>query len=72
MADRITPKARTFGLRLQSYRKQENVTQQEMAQAVGLTKNYISAIERGVHKCNAATFIIFEREAPTSSSRIVS
>ena len=37
------------------------MTQLEIAEAAGLTKNYISSIERGVHKCNAATFIVYAR-----------
>lgn len=70
MADRIYPEARAFGLRLQSYREQANVTQQEIAQATGLTKNYISAIERGVHKCNAATFIVYAKKCNVSLDEI--
>ena len=34
---------------LQDYREQEKVAQQEIADATGLAKNYISSIERGVH-----------------------
>ena len=59
MADKIDVKAFVFGQRLQSYREKAGITQQEMADACGLSKNYISAIERGIHKCNADTFITY-------------
>lgn len=55
-----------FGQTLQSYRESAKVTQQEIADATGLTKNYISSIERGVHKCNAQTFIIYAKECGVS------
>lgn len=53
MADKIDEDALRFGQMLQSYREGAKVTQQDIADATGLTKNYISSIERGVHKCNA-------------------
>lgn len=46
-----------LGQRLQYYRELGKVTQQEMADACGLSKNYISALERGVNKCNVQTII---------------
>lgn len=55
-----------FGQTLQSYRESAKVTQQEIADATGLTKDYISSIERGVHKCNAQTFIIYAKECGVS------
>jgi transcriptional regulator with XRE-family HTH domain len=55
-----------FGQMLQGYREQAKVTQQEIADATGLTKNYISSIERGVHKCNAQTFIIYAKKCGVS------
>jgi len=48
-----------LGQRLQFYREQIGLTQQEMADYCDLSKNYISAIERGVNKCNAKTFITY-------------
>ena len=50
MAEKIDTEALQFGQMLQGYREQAKVTQQEIADATGLTKNYISSIERGVHK----------------------
>jgi RNA polymerase sigma factor (sigma-70 family) len=44
----------------------DSMTQQEIADATGLTKNYISSIERGVHKCNAQTFIIYAKKCGVS------
>ncbi len=55
-----------FGQMLQGYREQAKVTQQDIADATGLTKNYISSIERGVHKCNAQTFIIYAKKCGVS------
>ena len=61
MADKVDTNALQFGAMLQSYRVAANLTQQEIAEAAGLTKNYISSIERGVHKCNAQTFIVYAK-----------
>lgn len=66
MAEKIDAEALQFGQMLQSYREQAKVTQQEIADATGLTKNYISSIERGVHKCNAQTFIIYAKKCGVS------
>lgn len=66
MAEKIDAEALQFGQMLQSYREQAKVTQQEIADATGLTKNYISSIERGVHKCNAKTFIIYAKKCGVS------
>lgn len=66
MADKIDVEALQFGQMLQRYRESAKVTQQEIADATGLTKNYISSIERGVHKCNAQTFIIYAKKCGVS------
>lgn len=66
MAEKIDAEALQFGQMLQSYREQAKVTQQEIADATGLTKNYISSIERGVHKCNAQTFITYAKKCGVS------
>ena len=66
MADRIDDEALAFGQMLQRYRESARVTQQEIAEAAGLTKNYISSIERGIHKCNAKTFIVYATKCGVS------
>ena len=66
MAEKIDAEALQFGQMLQRYREQAKVTQQEIADATGLTKNYISSIERGVHKCNAQTFIVYAKKCGAS------
>lgn len=43
--------------RLQKFRKEREVTQREMAEACGVTVGYLSALERGLHKCNAHILI---------------
>ena len=66
MADKIDEDALRFGQMLQRYREGARVTQQDIANATGLTKNYISSIERGVHKCNAQTFIAYAKKCNVS------
>ena len=66
MAEKIDAEALQFGQMLQRYRESAKVTQQETADATGLTKNYISSIERGVHKCNAQTFIAYAKKCSVS------
>lgn len=66
MAEKIIAEALQFGQMLQRYRESARVTQQEIADATGLTKNYISSIERGVHKCNAQTFIAYAKKCSAS------
>lgn len=58
MAEKIDAEALRFGQMLQQYRESAKITQQEIADATKLTKNYINSIERGVHKCNAQIFKI--------------
>ncbi len=48
MSVKIDPEAQLFGRKLQRYREDAKVTQQELADAAGLTKNYISSIEQKV------------------------
>lgn len=66
MADKIDSEAFAFGQMLKRYRENAKVTQQEIADTAGLTKNYISSVERGVHKCNAQTFIIYAKKCGVS------
>lgn len=66
MAEKIDAEALRFGQMLQRYRESAKVTQQEIADATGMTKNYISSIERGVHKCNAQTFITYAKKCGAS------
>lgn len=60
-----------LGQRLQTYREVQKVTQAEMAQACGLSKNYISAMERGVHKCSAQTLIEYGKKLNISLDELV-
>lgn len=71
MAEKIVSKeARTFGQRLKSFREAAGVTQQDIADATGFTRTYISALERGVHKCNAETFMIYSRKCGVSLDKL--
>ena len=66
MAEKIDAEALQFGQMLQHYRESAKVTQREIADTTRLTKNYISSIERGVHKCNAQTFIAYAKKCGVS------
>ena len=66
MAVTINKEDEALGQRLQFYRERARVTQQDIAKDAGLTKNHISSIERGVHKCNAKTFIIYGQKCNVS------
>ena len=48
-----------IGLMLQSARTAAKATQQEIADAAGLTKNHISKIERGVAKPSVETLLAY-------------
>lgn len=43
---------RSIGRRIQQYRKKKGLTQEQLAEKVGLSTNYISAVERGVNALN--------------------
>lgn len=43
---------RSIGRRIQQYRKKKGLTQEQLAEKVGLSTNYISAVERGVNQLN--------------------
>ena len=60
-----------LGQRLQSCREARKVTQAEMAAACGLSKNYISAMERGVNKCSAQTLIAYADKLDMSLDELV-
>ena len=60
-----------LGKRLQECRESRKVTQAEMALACELSKNYISAMERGVNKCSAKTLIAYAGKLGMSIDEIV-
>ena len=60
-----------LGKRLKKNRELRKITQQEMAEACGLSKNYISAMERGVNKCNAQTLITYAKKLNMSLDELV-
>lgn len=55
-----------LGQRLQMFREKNKITQQEMAEACGLTKNHISALERGCNKCSAQALISYAQKLNVS------
>ena len=48
-----------IGLALKSCREYAKVTQQELADKTGVSKNYISALERGLHKMTVNNLLDF-------------
>ena len=52
--------------RLQDFRKEAHIQQQEMADYCGLSKNYLSAMERGINKCNAHVLISYAKKLNVS------
>lgn len=57
MSTSITEWDVNLGQTLQKWRKAKNQTQKDVADACGLTKNYISALERGCSKCTVKTLM---------------
>lgn len=50
-------KRRLLGWHLKSLREQAGLTQQEFAEIAGCSKNYISAIERGINKLTVSVLL---------------
>ena len=50
-----------LGRRLQKYRENAKVTQKQMADACGCSKNYLSAVERGINKVNVSVLTGYAR-----------
>lgn len=48
-----------LGERLKAARQAGNITQEEMAEACGVSKNHISVIERGLNTCSSHTLITY-------------
>ena len=59
MSEQIDVHNMQLGQRLQHYREIKGITQKQIADKAGLSKNYISSVERGVHKCSADLFIVY-------------
>jgi transcriptional regulator with XRE-family HTH domain len=38
-----------IGRRLQEYRKKKGLTQEQLAEKIGVSRNYLSAVERGIN-----------------------
>ena len=60
-----------LGKKLQEHRKAKGITQAEMAKACGLSKNYISAVERGINNCSAKTLIAYATKLDISLDELV-
>lgn len=60
-----------LGTILKSSRKAHDITQEEMAQYCGLTRNYISAMERGINKPSAQTLILYAQKCGISIDELL-
>ena len=67
----MTEQTIDIGPALKKYRKQAGVTQQEIAEAAGISKNYVSAIERGAHQPTANILITYARSCRFSLDEMV-
>lgn len=64
--DNTDIKEMTLGQRLQKYRKANHISQDEMGEFCGLSRNHISAIERDLYKCNVYTLIDYGKKLGVS------
>lgn len=71
MGKGLDPENVKLGQRLQDYRLAAHVTQQEMADFCKLSKNYISALERGVNKCSVKTLLHYCNLLKVSPSELI-
>ena len=62
----LPEESKRLNKRLQTFRKEAHIQQQEMADYCGLSKNYLSAMERGINKCNAHVLISYARKLNVS------
>ena len=60
-----------LGKKLQEHRKAKGITQAEMAKVCGLSKNYISAMERGINNCSAKTLIAYAIKLDMSLDELI-
>jgi transcriptional regulator with XRE-family HTH domain len=52
---------KTFGRSIRSFRKQRGLSQEDLAESSGLSRNYISDIERGVRNPGLLALISLSR-----------
>lgn len=62
---------KNLGMRMQQARESRKITQSEMANYCGLSKNYISALERGVNNPSAETIINYADKCEMSLDELV-
>lgn len=60
-----------IGQRLKYYREQSGITQYQMAEYASLSKNYISAIERGINTTNIQTVITYSNKLGVSVDELL-
>lgn len=57
--------------RMQHFREEQKITQKQMADYLGLSSSYISAMERGLHTPNALTLIGYASKLQISIDDLV-
>ncbi len=66
MDNDINNKEIILGQRLQKFRKDAHISQDEMGEFCGLSRNHISSLERGLYKCNVYTLIGYGKKLDVS------
>lgn len=61
-----------IGKKLQELRKRKNITQESLAEKIGLTSGHISAIERGVNAPSLDTLIMYMNAVECSADDLFS
>jgi transcriptional regulator with XRE-family HTH domain len=63
---------KTFGRSIRSLRKQRGLSQESLAEACGLSRNYISDIERGVRNPGLLVMVALAKALKVSLRELVS
>ena len=66
----VTNNKKAIGKRIQEYRKKSGITQEELAEKVGLSASYYSAIERGASFPRFDNLIAIINEIGASADQI--
>ncbi|MDD2957377.1 MAG: helix-turn-helix transcriptional regulator [Lachnospiraceae bacterium] len=63
--------SRAVGIRIKEARKAQNMTQEELADRVGLSTTHVSVIERGVKSPKLETFVAIANELNVSADSLL-
>lgn len=60
-----------IGVRIQKYRTQNKMTQEDLAEIIGTDQKYISRIEGGYHRSNLDTIVVIARALHVSVDMLI-